>query len=764
MGVPGLWDILNKAAQPRAISHLAAVDGFERNASGRRAYRIGIDASIWYQHSLTSKSAGDTGDNPELRMLFFRLCRLAESPFVPLFVFDGRERPKIKRKSRMGKSGSHQLSQGMKELLRLFGMQWIAAKGEAEAELARLNRLGIIDAVMTDDVDALVFGAKTVIKNLNLSGNKSYPAVNKEGKQSPHHVNIYTADAVEKEIGLTTGGMILFALLAGGDYDDGVNQCGPALSHGLARAGYGDSLLQAFRRRNDQDIRPFLRQWREDVNREINTNSRGFLPRRQASFALPVDFPNLDVLNAYANPVCHSSHEHLTDRGEMSIRHLAAFCEDKFTEWGTRSMIIKRFRKLLWEAAVIRVLRRAALEADDRERCKRRAAGNEDRSIRGSLQPSRTEAVGTSATLVNRYLALKDKKDDTDLQQRRRNAFVNQGTFQFAPPVVLIPDTNPLITKIVGCRRHVSTDHLLEYRVEVCPIQLVHLADTGIKGVRFDDGTTSFKPTKMEDVDPNSKMLMWIPASMMHQVHPGLVEDFSVAEEAKSQKKANKEKGRASREIQEEMGSGRRSPAPQPRDPQQTRRPATNSDVSMASDSVAPYDESELEPLGWSSQDNNGKGFIFTFPNPDISDVEEEHTASRSRPAAVDDNVVIVEDLDDEHFDRVLRNETRGHQSAHGRKRKLTAPLEDGDGSFDSLFGDISKTTSRGSRREAIMDDLFDQVMMVGRKPVRKKSLARARSSKNDVRVQAKRRRIASSVRAHPSPPSSQTVIDIDDY
>ncbi|KAK0218402.1 PIN domain-like protein [Armillaria nabsnona] len=145
MGVPSLWDILNKAAQSQAISHLAAVDGFERNTSGR----IGIDASIWYQHSLTPKSAGDIGDNPELRMLFFRLRRLAESPFIPLFVFDGRERPKIKRKSKMGKSGSHQLSQGMKELLRLFGMQWIAAKGEAEAELARLNRLGIIDAVMT---------------------------------------------------------------------------------------------------------------------------------------------------------------------------------------------------------------------------------------------------------------------------------------------------------------------------------------------------------------------------------------------------------------------------------------------------------------------------------------------------------------------------------------------------------------------------------------------------------------------------------------
>ncbi|KAK0193508.1 PIN domain-like protein [Armillaria mellea] len=309
---------------------------------------------------------------------------LAKSPFVPLFVFDGRERPRIKSSPAEEQDGQIWVTttpQGMKELLRLFGMQWIAAKGEAEAELARLNRLGIIDAMMTDVVDALVFGARTVIKNqsLNLSGNKPYPAVNKEGKQSHHHINIYVADAIGKETGLTTGGMVLFALFAGGDNDDGVNQCGPALAHGLARAGYGNSLLQAFHRRNEQDIRPFLRQWCEAVAREINTNSRGFLAQRQASFALPVDFPNLDVLNAYANPVCHSSHEHLTDRGKMSIPHLAAFCEEKFTEWGTLSMIIKRFRDLIWEAGVIRVLRRAALEADDQERSKRRASGNEDR-------------------------------------------------------------------------------------------------------------------------------------------------------------------------------------------------------------------------------------------------------------------------------------------------------------------------------------------------------------------------------------------------
>lgn len=40
----------------------------------------------------------------------------------------------------------------------------LQALGEAEAELAHLNHEGIIDAVLTDDGDALIFGAKVIIR------------------------------------------------------------------------------------------------------------------------------------------------------------------------------------------------------------------------------------------------------------------------------------------------------------------------------------------------------------------------------------------------------------------------------------------------------------------------------------------------------------------------------------------------------------------------------------------------------------------------
>lgn len=113
--------VLQEAGHSRSFANLAVVDGFERNISGRRAHRVGIDASIWFFHA---ENSTDAGNNPELRLLFFRLCKISRLPILPLFVFDGRMRPKVKRGSKYGKSGSHSLTNGFKEMLECFGMEW----------------------------------------------------------------------------------------------------------------------------------------------------------------------------------------------------------------------------------------------------------------------------------------------------------------------------------------------------------------------------------------------------------------------------------------------------------------------------------------------------------------------------------------------------------------------------------------------------------------------------------------------------------------
>ncbi|KAI0373565.1 hypothetical protein BV20DRAFT_745569 [Pilatotrama ljubarskyi] len=79
-----------------------------------------------------------------------------------------------------------------------------------------------VDAVLTDDADTLLFGARMLLKNvsLRLTGNRACPARDSNGSPSRHHTMVYTADAIRNhpEVGLTRSGLIFIALLRGGDY------------------------------------------------------------------------------------------------------------------------------------------------------------------------------------------------------------------------------------------------------------------------------------------------------------------------------------------------------------------------------------------------------------------------------------------------------------------------------------------------------------------------------------------------------------------
>ncbi len=50
------------------------------------------------------------------------------------------------------------------ELLQLFGLPYIIAPAEAEAQCAWLDAQGLVDGVVTDDNDAFLFGAKHIYR------------------------------------------------------------------------------------------------------------------------------------------------------------------------------------------------------------------------------------------------------------------------------------------------------------------------------------------------------------------------------------------------------------------------------------------------------------------------------------------------------------------------------------------------------------------------------------------------------------------------
>ena len=110
------------------------------------------------------------------------------------------------------------------------------APGEAEAECALLQREGIVDAVLSEDVDTLMFGSGLTLRNWSSEG---------RGNKSPTHVSAYYSKATKVgKSGLDREGMILVALMSGGDYiTEGIPGCGIKAACEAARAGFGKSQI-----------------------------------------------------------------------------------------------------------------------------------------------------------------------------------------------------------------------------------------------------------------------------------------------------------------------------------------------------------------------------------------------------------------------------------------------------------------------------------------------------------------------------------------
>ncbi|KAJ2989265.1 hypothetical protein NUW54_g8841 [Trametes sanguinea] len=247
---------------------LTIAEGFE-GAREDRLYRIGVDVSIWVQQlqQVFVKAHAQAGENPELRMFFYRLAMLAERPVHLVFVADGPSRPAIKRKTRV-KTAPHWMLDGMQRLVEAFGYDWLQAAGEAEAELARMNQLGIIDAVLTEDSDALLFGAPVVIRNPSYKRNDS------------DVVTIYRADDIRQAAGLSSGDLLLLALLLGSDYDPiGLPRCGPKVAYGLAKYGLGRSLYAAIQTMPDEELTAYLSTWRSLLRDRLRQDPHGHIGR-----------------------------------------------------------------------------------------------------------------------------------------------------------------------------------------------------------------------------------------------------------------------------------------------------------------------------------------------------------------------------------------------------------------------------------------------------------------------------------------------------
>ena len=107
------------------------------------------------------------------------------------------------------------------------------------------------------------------------------------------------------------------------------------MAHGLARCGFGDTLLNAYRERLAGNWAAFKAQWRADLLQELRTNSRGFLSTRHPGAELPHGWPQDKFVGLWADPRT-SGDRGLDggggprDRRAVDLAGIAQFCEDHF--------------------------------------------------------------------------------------------------------------------------------------------------------------------------------------------------------------------------------------------------------------------------------------------------------------------------------------------------------------------------------------------------------------------------------------------------
>ncbi|KAK6966996.1 hypothetical protein R3P38DRAFT_2672393 [Favolaschia claudopus] len=207
--------------------------------------------------------------------------------------------------------------------------------------------------ILTDDSDAFVFGAEVVLR-IRSEDNDNYSA------------SRYSAFDITQQLGLTRYDLILIALLAGGDYSDGVDGCGITTAVGLAQAGLGQQLFQGQNGLSYTDSAVFLDRWRLSLQSELRTNASGKLQHRYPALAakIPDNFPALDVINLYLRPIVAERDTPISlALNSAKLDVLARFAEAHFG-WGDSIGILTHFADSLFAGLVVRGLVYAALAVD----------------------------------------------------------------------------------------------------------------------------------------------------------------------------------------------------------------------------------------------------------------------------------------------------------------------------------------------------------------------------------------------------------------
>ena len=271
MTVASLWKSLDEAKCGEAVGEEDLIDPHRKTArvnpwtfnERQRRYQniedrpsLAVDLSIWVCESLTSSHMNDYNENPTLLLVFTRTMKLLSMGIKLIFVVEGKRRirssalnaagEKQQDKFRRRRSGTSfwKACEKCETMLKMLGVPVVRAKAEGEALCALLNLQGIVDGVISNDGDCLLFGAKVVYTKFSLQNLKDgcimrYDAstlravtdgnttADGDENDQPNGSSHQDGNAHDNLMSLSRKDLVAFALLTGSDLaGDGLEKVG----------------------------------------------------------------------------------------------------------------------------------------------------------------------------------------------------------------------------------------------------------------------------------------------------------------------------------------------------------------------------------------------------------------------------------------------------------------------------------------------------------------------------------------------------------
>ncbi|XP_063193354.1 DNA excision repair protein ERCC-5 isoform X2 [Chroicocephalus ridibundus] len=211
------------------------------------------------------------------------------------------------QQERVAASVTGQMFLESQELLRLFGIPYIEAPMEAEAQCAILDLTDQTSGTITDDSDVWLFGARHVYKNF-FSQNK--------------YVEYYQYVDFQNQLGLDRSKLINLAYLLGSDYTEGIPNVGFVTAMEILNEFPGHGL---------EPLLKFAEWWNEaQKNKKLRPNPRDTkVKKKLRELQLSSGFPNPAVAEAYLKPVVDETRGSFV-WGKPDVEQIREFCQNHF--------------------------------------------------------------------------------------------------------------------------------------------------------------------------------------------------------------------------------------------------------------------------------------------------------------------------------------------------------------------------------------------------------------------------------------------------